>query len=71
MGETYERRSVSSWELSRRMVEPLFGILVGVFSFGVVEYDGGAAEYPGGPPFGVEGCSIIEVGYQLGVREVC
>ncbi len=37
VGETYERRSVSSWELNRRMVEPLFGILVGVFSFGVVE----------------------------------
>ena len=37
VGETYEWRSVSSWELSRRMVEPLFGILVGVFLFGVVE----------------------------------
>ena len=37
MGETYERRSVSSWKFNRRIVEPLFGICVGVFSFGVVE----------------------------------
>ena len=37
MGETYERRSVSSWELNRRIVEPLFGMLVGVPSFGVFE----------------------------------
>lgn len=36
-GETYERRSVSSWELNRRMVQPLFDIFVGVFSFGVFE----------------------------------
>ena len=37
MGDTYERCSVSSWELNRRMVEPLFGIFVGEFSVGVVE----------------------------------
>ena len=37
MGETYERRSVSSWELNRRIVEPLFAMLVGVSSFGVFE----------------------------------
>ena len=37
MGETYERRSVSPWELNRRIVELLFGKLVGVFSFGVLE----------------------------------
>ena len=58
-GGTYERRSVSSCELRRRIVEPLFGILVGVCSLGVSEYEGGAAEYPGGPPIGVEGRSIV------------
>ena len=40
------------------MDEPLLGILVGVFWFGVPEYEGGAAEYPGGPLLGVEGRSI-------------
>lgn len=35
VGETYERRSVSSWELNKRIVEPLFGMLEGVFSFEV------------------------------------
>ena len=69
-GETYERCSVSSWELNKRMVEPLLGIFVGVCSFGVVEYDGGAAEYPGGPLFGVEWRSILDVGYALLIREV-
>ncbi len=39
-------------------MEPLFGIFVGVWLFGVSEYEGGAAEYPGGPPVGVEGRSI-------------
>ena len=58
-GGTYERRSVSSCELSRRIVEPLFGISVGVCSLGVSEYEGGAAEYPGGPPIGVKGRSIV------------
>ena len=47
-----------SCEFKRRIVEPLFGIFVGVCSFGVSEYEGGAAEYPGGPPIGVEGRSI-------------
>ena len=37
VGKTYERRSVSSWVLNSRMVEPLLAMLVGVFSFGVVE----------------------------------
>ena len=37
VGETYERRSESSGELNRRIVEPLFGMLEGVFSFGVFE----------------------------------
>ena len=40
------------------MEEPLFGILVGVFWFGVPEYEGGAAEYSGGPLLGVDGRSI-------------
>lgn len=41
------------------MDEPLLGILVGVFWFGVPEYEGGgAAEYPGGPLQGVDGRSI-------------
>lgn len=37
VGETYERRSVSSWELNKRVVEPLFGMLEGVFSFELFE----------------------------------
>ena len=49
-------------------MEPLFDIFVGVCSFGAFEYEGGAAEYPGGPPIGVEGRSIlIEVGYPQNV----
>lgn len=34
---TYGRRSVSSVELNNRIDEPLFGIFVGVLSFGVFE----------------------------------
>lgn len=61
VGETYGRYSVSSIELKRRIEDPLFVMLVGVESFGVPEYDGGAAEYPGGPPDGVEGRAMILV----------
>ena len=58
IGGTYERRSVSSCELKRRIVELLFGIFVSVCLLDVSEYEGGAAEYPGGPPTGVDGRSI-------------
>ena len=58
VGETYDRRPVSSWGFNKRIDEPLCRIFVGVFSF---EYDGGAAEYPGGPPSGVDGRSITAV----------
>ena len=49
-------------------MEPLFCRCVGVLSSGVLEYEGGAAEYPGGPPIGVEGRSAGFVVFCVGMR---
>ena len=59
---------MSSWEFNKRIEEPLFGIFVGVVSLGESEYDGGAAEYPGGPPVGVEGRFMLAGGFCEGMR---
>ena len=65
--DTYGRYSVSSIELNRRIVDPLFCIFVGVLSFGVPAYDGGPALYPGGAPDGVEGRAIVSCAARVGL----
>ena len=58
---TYGRGSGRSTEVSSRIDEPLFGMLVGVSSFGASKYDGGPPLYRGGAfEVGVDGLSITQ-----------
>ena len=60
-GTAYGRGSGISTEVSSRIEEPLFGMLVGVPSFGASKYDGGPPLYRGGAfEVGVDGLSITK-----------